>query len=79
MQGIIKSKGRLLSILVISMLCSKKFYGILSCISKNVIELNARKRSLRAILNIREESGGLEMAMWFLPSRHPPLFPGGQC
>ena len=39
MQGIIKSKGRLLSILVFSLLCSKKFYGILSCISKNVIEL----------------------------------------
>ena len=46
---------------------------------KYVIELNARKRSMGAILEFRDESGGLGMAMWFLPSRHPPLFPGGQC
>jgi hypothetical protein len=37
---IINSKGRLLSILVVYLLCSRKFYVILSTFSKNVIELN---------------------------------------
>jgi hypothetical protein len=55
--------------LVISLSCSEKFYGILSAISKNVIELNGEKCSYRAILEFLEESGSLEMAFWFLPSQ----------
>ena len=35
-------------------LCSKNFYDILATISRNVIEINAKKSSMRAILEFLE-------------------------